>query len=150
MAREKTSRRYLVPYKALNPQLMERVDDIKNARLMRLGGALAGVGGAALTPTLAGMAGYGAVGTVLAHRGEKAVIASMRRFGDLVADKPEKFFGPSVITALKKEGATHAHVDRRGNIVFTKEPKYYGMEIIPHPLKLRWRMKVPLFLERVK
>lgn len=136
--------RYVVPYKSLSPALKQQVDDIKAMRNMRLLGPLV-ASGAALEPTGAGMAAMGAVGTAFSLRGEKHVIRATRAFGNLIAYKPERVLDPHVVTILKKEGATHAHVDRKGNVVFTSEPKRYGMEIIPHPLKLRWRMKVPLF-----
>lgn len=144
VSRTKSRGRYVVPYTSLHPELRKSVDEIKsmrNARLLSIPLA----SGAALTPTYAGMAGYAAVGTAFGYKMEKKVIESTRKFGNLIADKPEKVLDPHVVTLLKKEGATHAHVDRRGNIVFTNEPKYYGREIIPHLLKLRWRMKVPLF-----
>ncbi len=144
LSRTKPSGRHVVPYNSLHTSLRKSVDEIRTMRNMRLLGPLV-ASGAALEPTGAGMAAIGAVGTAFSIRGEKHVIRATRAFGNLIADKPEKVLDPHVVTVLKKEGATHAHVDRKGNIVFTSEPKHFGMEIIPHPLKLRWRMKVPLF-----
>ena len=141
----KPAGRYVVPYKALSPQVRERIDEIKSMRNARLLIPAGVAGGAALSTAVEGAAVMGAAGIALYRKAEKEVIRSTRRFGELIADKPERVIDPHVVTILKKEGATHAHVDRKGNIVFTREPKHYGREIIPHPLKLRWRMKVPLF-----
>lgn len=153
------AKRRILPYESLDLSLKRHVDGILKARETRekfFSAAALGTGASLAYPPTpegisAGVRGRLVVGTVgvaaLALKKEMDVIHETQRLGDRLQDLlkyREEFFPKEVVERIRGGELTHAHVTGKGNLVLTKERKYAGREIIPHPLKLRWRMKVPL------